>query len=74
MIIKTRITYVFSPFQYTPVKSHLRRIVVGSDQEMCHVGKHGHQLVAIYLPPAMKISEVLRHESNHVQVLFIGLQ
>lgn len=56
-----------------PVKSPFCRIVVGSDQEMRHVGKDSHELVAIYLPFFIKISEVLRHKSDHVQVLFIGL-
>lgn len=71
-MIKTRVKY--PPFQYTPVKSHFCRIVVGSDQEMGHIGQDSHQLISIYLPFVIKVSEVLRHKSNHVEVLFVGLQ
>lgn len=56
-----------------PVKSHLCRIIVGSDQEMCHIGKDGHELVTIDLPFAAEIPEVLRDQSNHIQVFFVGL-
>lgn len=41
---------------------------------MGHIGEDGHQLVAIYLPLALEISEVLWQQSNHVQVLFVRLQ
>lgn len=56
----------FLHFQYIPVKSHFCRIVVGSDQKMCHIGKDSHQLVTIDLPFAVKISEVFGHKSNHI--------
>lgn len=76
--LKTRLWYLcrnrFPSFQDIPVECHSSRIVVGSDQEMCHVGQDSHQLVSVNLPFGLEVPEVLRHKSNHVKVLLVGLQ
>lgn len=41
---------------------------------MCHIGQDSHQLVTVNLPSGIKVPEVLRHKSNHVEVFLIGLQ
>lgn len=56
------------------MERHFSRIIVGSDQEMCHIGQDSHQLVTVNLFPGIKVPEVLRHKSDHVEVLLIGLQ
>lgn len=73
--LKARLYYLCrDSFQYLPIQRHFSRIIVGSNQEMSHIGQDSHQLVTVNLPSGIKVPEVLRHKSNHIEVFLVGLQ